>query len=76
MYYLDHAVMEEISDPRNSSVFVFVVEFGYLVFDDFLGSGATFFVVTKLNVTFTWKKNILLINLHAHDFINELHLIE
>lgn len=52
-YYLDYAVMEEISDPRNSSVFVFDVEFGYLVFDDLFSSGATFFVVTKLNVTFS-----------------------
>lgn len=39
--YLNHAIMEEISDPRNCSIPMLMVQHGYLFFDDFFSSWTT-----------------------------------
>lgn len=43
--YLDHAIMEEISDPGDCCIAMFMVEVDDLLLDDFLSFGATLLII-------------------------------
>ena len=57
--YLNHAIMEEISNPWNCCIAMFVVQVSDFFLDDIFSIRATLRIVIQQKITFTCVKNTI-----------------